>query len=523
MKPLLALLALLPTLASGQVPKDNPVVDAVLAIGARGLVKGAAPATSPTKFKPNGKRDFVATYAKGLFETIDERKALVDATTQLIENYETSVKGTAFANDASAAVAFSVSVLYAVGRSEEPSDEVFLALIERFQSALDTPKVREGSDAQKQEAYEWALCSTSVVLSVAAAVETEADQAKVRALAEVQLMALLGAKLDQFAVSGNDLTIRGSGSTQGATPAAGLAPGFTYQPPSDWVKDGPWLVYSTREGDHVTAAMVRFPPAIPAKGNMGDALRMLWKENVPAPLTDAAGGMVYRRYVGAKLFSQFIFGKGTEEGRKSDSVFTVFLIDCGSTWQPVVVAQTYRDVNANAAGEGFSAQYSYGTSADYAETMLSTFRCPGAPNQALATREALVGDYQHGGTNTLHWENIYTGATSMTFTASSGTLDLRADGTFAYTFTSANGQVGATVFRGAKGAGTYAIQGDILTCTYTSYDQGDAYKRTQEQYRIAGLAVFPGGEQVMVLFNDLKKPVNNVTVANSGTWYSTKK
>lgn len=79
------------------------------------------------------------------------------------------------------------------------------------------------------------------------------------------------------------------------------------------------------------------------------------------------------------------------------------------------------------------------------------------------------------------------------------------------------------MYRGVKGAGTYTIHGDILTCKYTTYDQGDSYKWAEDVYRIAGVAVFPGGEKVLMLMEDLKLPVNNVSVGHGGKWHSTKK
>lgn len=516
--------------AFGQVPKNNPVVAAAVAIGQKGLSSEGAPGTSPTQFSQTGSRVYIGTYVKALFETEDEQKVFETAIVKLIENYESTAKSAGIADDASGALAFSVAVLNSVAKGSELQDESFLALNERFKATFNTGSVKGATDIQKQEAYEWALCSSGLVLALLSEAKTDESRKKIQVLAAAQLEVLLGAKPDQISLQGKSVSIKGTGavnSGEGKTaekPATGgAAPGFAFQPPTGWVKDGAWYVYTTRDGDRITAANIRFPAAIPAAGNMGDALRKLWKENVPNTLQNNAGGMVYRRYVGSKLFTQFIFGSGKEEGRKANSVFTLYLIDCGSYWQPVVVAQTYRMEGNFTAGEEFSAQFSYPTSADYAETMLATFRCASAPNQALASKEAIAGNYRFGDGSHMEYENIYTGATSFKFASHGGTLNLAADGTFTYKYGSASGQVGAVNFRGITAAGTYSIQGDILTCTYSSYDQGDSYKKKEEKYRIAGVTIFGDGNKVTILMDDLKLPVNSVTVANTSFWYSTKK
>lgn len=509
-----------------QVPKSNPVVDAARMIGVKGLGNSKSPAKSPTAFQPASSRVYVSAYVKSLFEAEEDRKAIEPALLKLIESYETSTKGTALANDASGAIGYAVAILYAAAKGEQLPEAAFPVLVERLQGYFDTAPIRSASDRQKQEAYEWALCSANLVVALMTEATTEDAKEKIRAMAAAQLEVLLSAKPDQVTLSGKQVAVKGTEASKPAEAPAGngsLAPGFTFQAPAGWVRRDAWHVYSTNTDTATIAAHVRFPAPIPASGNMGDALRKLWKANVPPELENAAGSMVYRRYVGTKLFSQFIFGLAKEKGRVADSVYTLFLIDCGSVWQPVVVAQTYEPFEAYLSGANFSAKFSYGTTADYAETMLATFRCPGAPNQALATKESLVGEYHFGNTSTQHWENVYTGASSMTFHSSGGTLNLLPDGTFTYKIGFASGEVGRTKFASIKAAGKYVIQGDLLICTYTMYDQGDSYKRKEDRYRIAGLTAFSDGVKVTVLMEDLNIPVNNVSVGHAGKWYSTKK
>ena len=60
------------------------------------------------------------------------------------------------------------------------------------------------------------------------------------------------------------------------------------------------------------------------------------------------------------------------------------------------------------------ASTSYAATAELAERFIATLRCPAAKGRPLVVKDALVGDYSYGSSSSLQWENIYTGATSMT-------------------------------------------------------------------------------------------------------------
>jgi hypothetical protein len=311
------------------------------------------------------------------------------------------------------------------------------------------------------------------------------------------------------------------GAAPAPVSAGGAAAGFAFSLPPGFAEQSGWYVASRVEnrggGREITSALVRVLPAVGAQGNMGDALRALWQQHLPAELKERAGAMVYRRYVGDGVPAQFIAGKGRESGRRADTMFTLYLLDCGLTWQPLLVAQTYDEPDSTASfasGVAMSGAMSFGTSAQMAEPFLAAVRCPGGRGRPLVERAALAGDYSFGTGSSLQWVNIYTGAMSMTAVSYGGQLNLKPDGSYDYRFTGASGVVGAMNIQTDNARGRWDIQGDLLVLTR---DSGK-----QSMYRIAGLTQFPSGEKGAVFMSRLDLPVNPTTVTNGGDYYATK-
>ena len=491
-----------------QALPDNPVAEAARSLGTSGFKDGPPPATSPTAFKPDGKRRILARYAKQVGEDDAQRKALEEACAKILSGYEPTAKQVGAENDAAGALAFAVAVLYAGAKGSDLDDQAFLALIGRLRASLDVPAVREASDALKQEFYEWSLSCTALVLTVASAAETPAAKAELAKLAKAQLENLLGPGVDRLVLKGKDVSLKP------APPAVAL----TFTMPEGWVTEGIWHIKRERDpNDSATrAAMVRFPPSIEAGKDMGLALGELWKTSVPAELAGRHSSMVYRRYVGDGLFAQFVSGAGLEKGRVADTLFTIYLVDLGARWQPVVVAQTYEDPGFNIqSAVRMSAGFSYSKTAETAEVFLATLRGPGPKRPPIATKEALAGDYSFGTSTQLQWENVYTGATSMTVVNYGGTLYLKPDGKYTSTFQSASGQVGALKFGSEKGEGTWEIDGDQLVLAATV-----GFSR---KYRIAGLTVFGTGEKVAVLLLRSDLIPSGAYAGDRSDWYSTKR
>jgi len=507
--------------AVAQTPKENPLVAVSQGIGTKGLATAAKPTASPAAFKPSGGRIFVKEYVTAIAEDEGQRQALTQLIEKVMTDFESQAKSSGFSNDGASALAFATSLLYSLAKGAELDDEAFLALIDRYQATLNTPAVKGASDRQKQIFYEWTLCTVGAVSAVA-----NADSGKTSTVARAQLIALPSADLDQLSFAGMNVSIKAkvAPETKPTTSTGALASGFSYTVPQGWTKTNSWFVGNHQRGSNVDSALVRFLPPVPAKGSFSDALRAAWKQGAPKELVGAGSGMIYRRYIGDGLMSQFMFGKGKEAGAKAPTLCTVFLIDCGTQWQPVVFAQTLDDPTSTyILGSDYQVQFSYPESAGVAESFFASFKCPAGKGKPLVDKAVLVGNYNYGTGANAQWENIYTGSVTMTYVTYGGTLNLKANGTFDYTYKSASGQIGAAKFGKIVAAGKWSVSGDILQLDYTSYDQGDGYKRKQDKFRIAGVVQYSDGEKICVFKPDLRLVINALTVMDKSDYYSTKK
>ena len=192
--------------AKAQAPKDNPIVAVSQKLGEKGFVTTPPPKTSPLVFKPTD-RFFVRPFLTSLYGEGKDRDALEKATLSVIEAFETSAKEAKIANDGSAALAFSVALLYAVVYSAEVEQGAIEELTNRFRASFDVPAVRDASDKHKQEFYEWALASAGMVIAMAAGAESPEQIGKVQALATVQIKSLIGADVANLVLKGKTATL----------------------------------------------------------------------------------------------------------------------------------------------------------------------------------------------------------------------------------------------------------------------------------------------------------------------------
>lgn len=288
--------------------------------------------------------------------------------------------------------------------------------------------------------------------------------------------------------------------------------------PAGWKQDGAWMVKEFAGGASTTAAQVRLAAAIPAEADMGQALRTLWQSQIPAELAGRVSGMVYRRCVGDGLVASFVLGKGREQGRAADTLFTLYLIDCGAVWQPVIVAQTYADPSTSIGSiVEMAGNLSLSQSAAMAEELLATLRCPAGKGRPFVDAAVLVGDYSYGSGASQMWENVNTGATSMTVASYGGSLDLRADGTYTSKFSGASGQVGSLRFQSETQTGHWRVEGDVLVLVSDEQGTRDRLRR------IAGVTQFSDGVKVAVLLTRMDLAVNAMSVGDPGDFYSTKR
>lgn len=522
-------------LSQAQAPKDNPVANALLNVGAKGLAPSERASDSASKFSP-GSEVYVEKYFKELFGEDEAVKLFTEVARELIKGYAAEAKANKYENDAGAAAGFALVIYYSILTGAEINEQGIASTIFAVSSALNVPEVRNASNTQKQQVYEWTLSSVALLLATAQSAKEPADINRLKELAKAQLYLVFGVKQEDISVKDGKLYIKGTGAATTSEPAktqpssgGGLVPGFTYTLPSGWTQEAGWIAGRHIEGGsggrtrRISSAFFRMLPAVPANKNVGEILREQWKLHVPAELANNASGMVYRRYIGDQLPAHFICGRGREKGKISDSVFSLFVIDCGDMLQPFVIAQTYEEPDDSfTTGIEMSAGFSFPTSAKVAEDFLKTFQMPKAKGKPLIDKSALVGNYHFGSGAGLEWVNVYSGASTYSYVSYGGTLNLAANGTFTYTYSSASGVGGATSFRGAKGNGKWTLKGDILECVYENYDQGDGYKVKAHTYRVAGVVQF-SDHKVIILKSNLDQPINATTVGDSSEYYSTKK
>ena len=524
-------LALLSPALAGDLD-GNPVAAAARALGTTGTAPGAT-GKQPLSFKPKAERLYLDRFLLTVSDDPQQRAVFKQALLEVMQGHEQQALAGGYAHDVAGALSFALLVLQVTISGQELPDGTLPALLGQLRAALDQPGVRGATDEQKQLFYEACLCYGGTTLTLASAAgEAQAEQ--IKTLARGWLAELVGT--EKLTLSAQGLTIVGARPAPGRTPAptptptpaptpaagAALAAGLTWATPEGWKQEpNGWLVQrwsDPNRPNEIVSAHARFLAAVPAQGNMGDALRAAWKTGAPPELVDKVSGMVYRRFLGDGLVAWFVIGQGREKDRQADTVCTLYLIDCGPTWQPLLVAQTYEEPGQQiGAVIPISAGLSYGRSADMAEVFLAGLRCPAGKGRALVDREALVGRYRFGTSSHLQWVNVHTGSTTMTSVSYGGELDLRADGSFQWTFSSASGQVGNLQFGSDKDAGQWRIEGDRLLLR-SSKDGKD-----RRPYRIAGLTRFQDGVQAAILMYHYDKPVNAVTVTDPADIYSTEK
>ena len=172
----LLLTTLLSSLGFAQVsPENNPIVAAANVVGHKGLPATTAPAKSPTVFKPAAAQVFAPHYIEKTFESATEREAVKPVFDNLFQSFSKTTAGAGFANDSSAAFAFAVSFLHSIASGSELDEEAYPVLIGQFQAYFNQPAIQKATDKQKQEAYEYALCSVATVAVYATSAKTEDD------------------------------------------------------------------------------------------------------------------------------------------------------------------------------------------------------------------------------------------------------------------------------------------------------------------------------------------------------------
>jgi hypothetical protein len=418
------------------------------------------------------------------------------------------------------------------------SEKTYEHLLPRLRATFNQPAVRKATDAQKQELYEHSIAALTFVTAMAEHAETDEQNAKVAKLADAFLISLIGTGASNLAIDPETgaFSIKSAAPTPpapatppvAATDAAPVppinttAPGFTYTLPEGFNPRDPWLVREVPKnnyGNEIGRVFVRFPNAIPREADAGAALAKLWSMYVPPEGRASPYRHVYRRYTGDRLPTYFIGGLVMENGRKTSTSYTIYLIAGKTYWQPVVVALNY-DSNLNVE---YSAWASFKENTNIAESVLAALRFPDAKELALFDARSLVGEFTASGGSFVDERHVITGASSTRAIATSNALNLKPDGTFTSAFAGAGGRDGDVAYNAGKSAGTWSLDGDQLVLTRPADRASPDAKPKPEHLRVVAITSFADGSRELVVSTNLTDPVNLVTLGNDTKTYSSKK
>lgn len=286
--------------------------------------------------------------------------------------------------------------------------------------------------------------------------------------------------------------------------------------PAGFTEQAGWYINASvevRNGvTRTTRGLVRLLPAIPAGGSFSDTLRDQVKRYVPAELQASMSGIVFRRYVGDGLIAQYIHGRGVETGRNGDSWFAAYLVDCGTTWQPIITAGTYEEA-PKGVGFEMTINFELPKAINMVEPLLAAVRCAGGRNQPMLGTSDLVGHYYFGNGASGDYINIYTGQSSTHFVSYGGEYEFTNDGRVSYKYSSASNMGAGTNFAGESRKGTWRIEGDLVQIALEG--------RQLKSLRIAGLTTFSDAKIAVLI--DAAKPAIPTMVGDGSDYYSTKR
>ena len=270
----------------------------------------------------------------------------------------------------------------------------------------------------------------------------------------------------------------------------------------DWQAVGGWRVFTRQvdewAGPRVWRTLVRALSALPAQGDFNQALQQAVRTYLPAELQGKVAPHAYRRYLGDGLFAQYSYAVGPERGNKDDTWFTLYLIDCGATWELVEVASIY-------TYPGVSGPWNIGVreAQEAAEPVLSTIRCAGPRNQPLFDLALFARHWYFGSGGSMDYVNVFTGSSWSSSVSYAGDYELRSDGGAIYSYSGATTVAGATQFGGQAGRGTWSFAGDTLTIAIRGL--------APRVYRVATVADFPDATLAVMLKPELAAMPTAVT------------
>lgn len=241
---------------------------------------------------------------------------------------------------------------------------------------------------------------------------------------------------------------------------------ITFALPAGFQQQNGWFFAKTVsphwKTDWVSSGLIKFFAPVPAQGDLSEAARAAWNQYIPPEIRGKRSELVIRRYVGDGLRAFYVHGRGQETGSNGESWFAMHVVDCGSTWQPVLVVSKFEETGRE--GIESTIQYEIHKGFDLAEPLVQAMRCAGPRNEALYDAATMVGHYYFGSGAFQAYVNIYTGGMTSSSINYAGEYELRANGTAKYAYSSATSYYGSSTNFGTDGGeGTWKVEGDMLT------------------------------------------------------------
>lgn len=498
----------------------NPVIQVGRTFGTGGFDASKTLQSGPSEFK-KGRSTGAAAKVIGALEVDQETEnTMLEGVAELQKNFEAAAAEAGQKPDVAAAFGFFLQITLTISKGTELNAAHVDASLPQLKAFFNKPAVQQATDAQKQEAYEFYIASASVPLLLAlAAGDNEQVADGIQRFAGGLVLGMTGAEAGAISYSARGLAVKAVAAptmaSTGARPAGGPQLGtgqFKYSLPAGYREEGGWIskvVAAETQGDKV-GAYFRVLAPIPAQGSMDDALFQLWGQVIPDGIKPRE--VVFRRYVAGGAYSQFLFGNGPERGNTWDTYFTLFLIDLGGSWQPVVMAQGFIPDPTFMMGASMTAHYAQFQNGPIAAEFVDTWQAAGAPKRALVTKEEVTGLFKGGAGATQHWANAITGQyAGMTFSTYAIDYNIKGNGTFDYKFVGASGAVGAMRVTNDTDSGNWSIEGDLLTL------RGAKYQRT---FRVWGFTRYPDGRRVLLLNENLKHGVFGTLSSGAEPYFS---
>lgn len=488
--------------------ESNPVLLAVSTLGKTGVKYVADFKDSPTAFKPTGKHRFVEETLATTFNNAGERELMRPQFLAMLDAYEAMADEQGIPiDDVCGPLAMSVAMMLYTKTSDEAEPGAILSLVENLQAALDVPSVRGATDDEKQYAYDrFALMMMSLAFSLNPNAPASLRQA-IDDNIDKSFKLTFGTIADAFVMSGDTITILSPKELREKI----VAPGFKYKLPAGWTESGPHFESTkklTYEGQKVSVTVrVEFLKAELPKGNKNQTLQKLCSDLDAGDYLYGFGQTPLLRRVGNGLATTYVLGLGVDPVSGLVSLNTLYLVDCKTHLQPVLIQQLYDipdEIEDFYEIMRFLAEPGY----VFQEEYLAGFAHEAAAGRPLTHAIALVGDYTFGDMFALDGGDVYSGLDASALPDYTGSLKLKEDWTF--TWTKGPGQDSAKGPK-EKGSGTWKVDGDYVLLNFRNMNGNPSVQTVK--YRIAGAGTVNTDWKALVLAPDDGVKLNGTNLA----------